>query len=206
MGLWTPKITTPVYYPLSLVNELLFDVFPGLWSNNLLDTDLVLKDVLESCVRAGPKKCPFYESKVSGIQKRINRLFDRLRIEPISVQVREDGWQDIVDYATLKQVLFMILYHPHDMGALLTQALAKLEQGDGSLIYGISPRREWNNLLTCNCGVDRPFDAFYDKSTAISCGDAHYSPEGLDDLRDAYEAMARTSPFAEVWPERMFCA
>ena len=171
-----------------------------------MDTDLALEDILKSCIRAGPAKCPFYEPNVSDIQARIDKLLNRLRVAPISVQATRDGWQEIIDYAMLRQVLFMTLYHPHNMGARLTRALAELEQGNGSLIYAGSPRRAWNDLLTCNCREDNSFDAFYDKSTAISCGDAHYSPDNLDELRDAYEEMAHTSTFAEVWPERMFCA
>lgn len=113
----------------------------------------------------------------------------------------------IVDYAVAFQVIFRTLYQTHNNGAKLIGALAALERGDGFPIYNISMRRDMDDLMTCSCGSEPvPFTAPYDRLVAIACGDVEDRKETLDDLRVAYDEMAQTSMFAEVWPERAFCA
>lgn len=117
-----------------------------------------------------------------------------------------DGSRAIVDYSVARQVIFSTLYESHKHGAKLMQSLAELERGNAFAIYNSSAKRELNGLMTCSCGEPAPFDIFYDRSTAISCGDAEDRGETLEDLRVAYEEMAQMSSFADVWPERMYCA
>ena len=71
-----------------------------------------MRDVLEACVRAGPERCAIHEPSVAGVQARIDKLLERLRAAPVSVET-ESGGQAIVDYGATRQAIFQTLYHPH---------------------------------------------------------------------------------------------
>lgn len=171
-------------------------------------------DIYQSCVNAGPSRCPIYEHDATLVRARVNRLLDRLKSEPIpfySNSSRFGSGYDLVDYALVKTFMFLALYNTHATGLFLAQALAALEQGDPSRFYQVSIRRTFDQLLQCTCpapGETPPeFYGGSELTLAIACGDVlKNSSEDLDEIRKAYEEMARMSSFADTWAVRVLCS
>lgn len=184
----------------------------GLWSNNLLDTDAALDDFFESCAQAGPEECFIHESTSAAVKQRVDKLLNKLRTEPVGVHKPlgpGENRHGIVDYALARGVIFNYLYVTHGGGKILTEALASLEQGNGSMIYAASRQRlTVNNLLKCSCppGAPNLISTEYDVLAAIACGDTDGRNESVAELRAAYEEMAQTSSFGEVWFPRALCS
>lgn len=102
----------------------------GLWSNNLRDADAVLFDVFQSCVLAGPEKCPMYEHNAWLISERLNKLLAKIKAEPLPYLWSGSFYRPI-DYSTVKSMIFSSLYKTHGgSGKTLLSLLAALERGD----------------------------------------------------------------------------
>ncbi|KAL5524558.1 hypothetical protein ACEPAF_9698 [Sanghuangporus sanghuang] len=190
------------------------DYYNGLWANNLRDTDDALMDIYQSCVNAGPSRCPIYEKSASLVQARVDRLLHRLKSEPIAFYSNSTdlaGGYEVVDYALVKIYMFLVLYNTHRSGLYLANALAALEQGDPSGFYLASPRKELEQLLQCSCPApgENParFQGGSEITLSIGCGDIlEKRDEELDDIRRAYEEMSGVSGFADVWKIRVLCS
>jgi len=194
--------------------------YSGLWSNNLRDTDADLLDFYSACVDAGPSKCPIHENSTSLVKERIDNLLTKLKIAPVplyeTLSVHGSGrfqnaYYDVVDYTMVKQVIFAILYQTHSLGAYLANALAELERGNGEMIWAMSMKHAAEMLMTCDCPVDGespvPPRGLFEATLSIGCGDV-VEPlnESLEELREAYEEMAKTSMFADGWFIRAACS
>lgn len=184
----------------------------GLWSNNLRDTDAALEDFYQSCALAGPKKCAIHENTAAGVKKRVDRLLDKLRTEPVSFHEPigpGESRHNIVDYSMTREVMLAVLYSIHSLGTYLADALAALERSDGSLIYAASGHHVvFDSLLMCQCppGAPRLVAAQADVLAAIACGDTDGRNETVSDLRTVYEELAQTSSFGELWLPRTVCS
>lgn len=182
----------------------------ALWSNNLRDTDAELHNLFVDCVDAGPTLCPIYEETPEAIRNRVDRLLNNLQNSPQSYYNTTDGSFDVIDRNAAKTMIFWTLYKPHGRGYNLTYALAALEDGDAAPAVKLSGvARELKDFLSCPCGTDGPSrdrQFLWETSTAIACGDGRPVTDSLEELREYYDDMAKTSIFAEVWQKRIHCA
>lgn len=171
-------------------------------------------DIYQSCVNAGPSKCPIYENTASQVQARVDRLLDKLRTEPAMFYDNSTSSPgadyEVIDYALARNAILTLLYATHVYGAQLASAFAALEQGDPSALYMFSAKRAFNSLAECNCPApgEAPtaFHAFYETTYSVACGDGVHREDNLDTLRKDYENMAELSSFAASWPHHIFCA
>ncbi|KAI5119053.1 hypothetical protein M0805_005919 [Coniferiporia weirii] len=184
------------------------DYYQGLWSNNLRDTDAALLDIYQSCVEAGPQKCALYETSAALIQARVDALLTSLRTAPIPLYDASTSTYDTVDYALVRMLMLSTLYQTHRGGAALMDTLAALERGDGASAYARSIKYAFSRFLTCNCASESfmPNGGHSELLGAISCGDSVDRDDSIEDIRMAYEEMAKMSSFAESWYPRSGCS
>jgi hypothetical protein len=180
-----------------------------LLTSHLSDTDKILEYMYEKCVVAGPLQCALYEKTPAAIKARVDKIFNSLLTQPISTVIGT-GPQDygLVDYTMARKTMFDLLYDPFSLGGSATFALlAGLEKGDGSLWY--KTPIDSNSFLQCSCDETMPqsqggFGAL--GGLAIGCGDSDPINDTVSDLQVWYEANAKESAFAGVWPWRVLCA
>ncbi|KLO10632.1 hypothetical protein SCHPADRAFT_916291 [Schizopora paradoxa] len=186
-----------------------------LWSNNLIDTDAALLDICKACVKAGPEKCGLHEDSAELVLERINKLLDGLKSQPIPV-VKKSSEHDmtpeygLVNYETVKSVIFGVLYNTHTAGAFLFNMLAELEKGNALPWFQMSPARAFRSLLACDCpapGHELPqFYGLFEHTLAIACGDTPLENESLEDVQKVYDDIAKISTFADVWGMHVRCS
>ena len=169
-------------------------------------------DIYQACVTAGPSKCSLYEDNASLVKARVDRLLERLKTEPVTFynSTAHGANYAVADYNVVKYVIFLSLYTTHSVGHLLVDALASLEKGDAEIISVFTNTATFDHLLECTCpaaGETRNQYQGVEVSSSIACGDRlENRQEGLNTVRDAYEEMAKTSSFAEVWDPRVDCS
>ena len=169
-------------------------------------------DIYQACVTAGPSKCPLYEDNASLVKARVDRLLERLKTEPVTVYNSTGPGVNyaVVDYALAKNAIFRVLYNTHTAGALLVNALATLEEGGAEILSTFSDKTALENLIECTCPATgethNQFQSF-EVTFSIACSDRlENRQEDLNSVRGAYEEMAKTSSFAEVWISRVACS
>ena len=179
----------------------------GLWSNNLRDADAALFDIYQSCVRAGPEECPLHEETAELIAKRVDRLLDRIKVEPIPYYNPGGPSGDtygVIDYALVKGMIFDTLYNTHGGGRLLLVTLSKLEKQDLLFAY-----RYIDSLFQCECPESGKKSLPWQYMTptyGIACGDAEPIDETMEDAVALYEKIAQNTTFADTWPLHLFCS
>lgn len=181
---------------------------PGLWSNNLRDTDAGLFQIYQACVDAGPSVCPIYETSVDEVNARVNSLLEKLKVHPISFYNSSTGAYGTLDYSAAKGSIFTVLYNAHKAGARLTHAIADAEKGVGQPLYDLSSRVVSSEALECDCPASPlplPFSNSAENTLAIACGDAGPTEATLEETREFYEEMGKSSTFAEMWWIRLGC-
>ena len=190
---------------------------PGLWSNNLLDTDKGYHMFMQSCVDVGPDVCALYKPTVAEVHARINNIFASLKRRPLAVRAPASDPQayGVADYRSARLALFTLFYAPYAKGTgLLTapriaQALAAAEHGDGALLAQFDASRL--TPLKCECPAPgQPAPSFLDKfdsMAAIVCADTARQRlnDTVDDLEAHFSALLRDSEFGEAWPYRARC-
>lgn len=111
-----------------------------------------------------------------------------------------------MDYSLLRSALFTSFYVPYILFGPIAQALAALEQGDGSILFSIT---QTSPPFQCDCSNDTvPFHLNNAEAVvAIQCGDAVEVTDSLDQLREFYANAAETSEFVEflVGANRFSC-
>ncbi|TCD60878.1 hypothetical protein EIP91_009369 [Steccherinum ochraceum] len=185
------------------------DYYQTLWSHNLLDTDATLQHVLQACVDAGPHDCPIHEDSADQIHGRIHKLLTNLRTDPASFYNNATGAYGIVDYATAFRAVFTMLYRPHEFAKPILSALADLEHGNAEPLFDLTEAKEAQDLITngrCAPHQEAWRDGRRENQFAIACGDGPPVPRGLDELREYYEELSRSSAFAEAWSWRTGCS
>ncbi|EKM58438.1 uncharacterized protein PHACADRAFT_252753, partial [Phanerochaete carnosa HHB-10118-sp] len=196
------------------------DYYSGLWSNNLLDTDLALRMILDACVASGPLRCALYESTTDKVHTRLTAIFDSLKKRPLPVYNSEASKEyGLIDYKLAHRELFMRLHSPY--GGLeagnasyptmdLLHALAQVEKGNGlplARLLGIVPLQA---PFTCQCSDSpRPPPAYVtaDAFVAIACTDSDpaRAVDTIEDLEEHFVRLHASSEFADQWPERVYC-
>lgn len=167
-----------------------------MWSNNLLDSGKTLATFFTGCHTAGPNRCPLYENTPSLVESRFNNIFNSLKTRPLGAHFFLDGKNesdyDVIDFNRAKRIIFSSLYSPFDMYPKLAKALAALEKGDASLLLTMIP------LPHYTCGAEGS-DAF-DLSAlhGIRCSDGAPVEDTLEEFKEYYEHLAKTSDFADM--------
>jgi len=116
----------------------------------------------------------------------------------------------VVDYSVVKHAIFATLYRPHLLGRQLVQALAGLERGIAEPIWHLS-RKEVNSedFFGCGCppGVPLvPFAEGNEITISIACSDGQNVTKGVEELKDFYDEMSKSSVFAPEWYIHAACA
>ncbi len=169
----------------------------------------------DACTKAGPEKCGLYENSAELVLQRVNNLFNKLKTAPIPIYQQPTAQNSepqygIVNYDTVKMLIFVTLYSTHAAGAYVINLLAELEKGNALPIFPMSPGQVYRNLLSC----DRPAPgheppSYYgsaEHTLAISCGDSMIEDPTLSDVQKVYEDMAKTSTFADIWDHQVACS
>ncbi|EEB99747.1 hypothetical protein MPER_00499, partial [Moniliophthora perniciosa FA553] len=105
------------------------DYYTTEYKTTVSDADGVLKWFFKDCLNAGPEKCSFYELSVEAIEERLNTLYQSIIQAP--VPVRGVG---LIDYTTLRFVIFNALYDPLKKWSPMATALTDLEKGNGTAL------------------------------------------------------------------------
>lgn len=169
--------------------------FSGAWSNNLLDTDKVLKLIYQAC--AASTACALCESTAEAVGNRVGSILDKLKYQPIPVI--EDSGYGVVDWDLAWKSLFHVLYNPYALFPIWASALADVEKDDGRALYhlGKSPYESFE----CDCKSPEARSPLWSEAhPAIACGDGDdVSNESMPELIKSFEDMSKISSFANIW-------
>lgn len=188
---------------------------PGLWSNNLIDTDAALLDICRACANAGPEKCALHESSAELVLQRINNLLNKLKFAPIPAIKQPDVQSPaleygVVDYGIVKTMILVMLYNTHTTGDFLVNMLAALEKGNTLPWFQLTRGQVLRQLLSCDCPAPGhkppPFDGVMERTLAIACGDNEIENESFAEVKTVYDDIAKLSSFADAWGIHAACS
>ncbi|KAF9265041.1 hypothetical protein L218DRAFT_957710 [Marasmius fiardii PR-910] len=157
------------------------DYYNMRWLGNVLDTDKTLQWFFKSCLEGGPEACAFYESSIEAMENKLNGIYESLIRSPIPVQT--DLSYGMVDYPTLREALFILLYAPAAWPET-ANSLQDLSKGNATTAWRIfdAPR------FKCSCDSEdvNPFPPAPEASVALACNDGEAVPSGLDEAERHY--------------------
>uniref|UniRef100_A0A0W0G9H3 Uncharacterized protein n=1 Tax=Moniliophthora roreri TaxID=221103 RepID=A0A0W0G9H3_MONRR len=156
------------------------------WKDVVSDTDATLKWFFKDCHDAGAEKCSFYESSAEAIEERLNRLYQSIIRAP--VPVRGAG---LIDYASLRFVIFNALYYPLTRWSTLATALADLEKGNGTTLAQMSGLVPSSSPDSDDAPVS--FANNDESQTVIVCNDGDAVPPSLEHAQQHYEESLKVS-------------
>lgn len=142
----------------------------------VMDAGKVLQGFFDACFEAGPDNCAFYAPSPEAISDNLDALYAKIREEPVPV-VTEDGYA-VIDYPTLRGVLFVALYNPYTTFSIMAQALAELASGSGEIFYRATAAA--SPPFECSC--DAPTDigvAILEGLMSVTCNDFPQLPTDL---------------------------
>jgi hypothetical protein len=171
------------------------------------DTDKALEFFYQKCAEAGPAECALHEKTTDAIKARVEKIFDKLKYNPIPVAIgNELEDYGIVDYGLVRGAVLGFLYEPFTLGGKNTSImLASLEQGDGSRLY--AAEIDDSQSLRCSCDGDPSQEEADPRgSIAIQCSDGDPVNDTLSDLQEWFKNNQKHSSFADIWIHRIFCA
>lgn len=162
----------------------------------------------QACSKAGLEACAIYDKSPQAIKSRVDRLLERLKIEPIATSVGSNpGPLDygFVDYGLLKGALFTYLYNPYGNASTIASVLAALEQGDANPMWQVLEAT--GDVAECSAGNDKRRPQLdVETMNAIMCTDGNPVNDTLQQLQSWYEGNARKSSFAGALTTRVRCA
>ncbi|KAK0210444.1 TAP-like protein-domain-containing protein [Desarmillaria ectypa] len=172
------------------------DYYATLWSNNLEDSNKTLQAFFDGCFEAGPQNCPFYADSPKAISDRLEALYENIRTNPIPVTL--ESLYGVLDYPSLRMIIFTSLYAPRTTYAILAQALADLELDNGTLLFKMmAPFYEG---FQCSCDPSMTaFASVRDSLTAIMCNDGAPVPRSLKAAQAHYDRMTAASDWGSMW-------
>ncbi|EKM52549.1 uncharacterized protein PHACADRAFT_126443 [Phanerochaete carnosa HHB-10118-sp] len=181
--------------------------YSGNDTSSIMDTDKALTSIYEACVEAGPSLCAIWENSTDLVRARVDKLINNVHLDPVPLINDTDPAAitfGVVDYSTLVQQLFQLVYYPFSHASTTTEALAQLEQGNGTLIFQNSDTQIVDSLASCEADSDtgRSFvSSLLDVSSAIECGDIlGSSSRTFQQAREDYQILLDLSPlFAPTW-------
>ncbi|GJE96012.1 alpha/beta hydrolase [Phanerochaete sordida] len=176
--------------------------------NSLLHTDAALTSIYDACVAAGPTLCPIWQNSTALVRARVNRLLDEVHLAPVPLYNASDPVTPfgILDYATVFEAVFQMIYFPYSTGTSTAAALVALEQGNGVPLYTGSTASAIDIVGGTCAPPPGPFVVgFTELIASITCGDAVVDKRRtLAQTRADYAVTRRTSPFAAAWWAPLF--
>ncbi|KAI0086450.1 TAP-like protein-domain-containing protein [Irpex rosettiformis] len=193
--------------------------YTTLWSQNLVDTEKGLDMFFEECVAAGPDLCGLYESNAQKVKARFNGIIENLKRRPLAVPAsdRDSTSLDygVIDYAIVKNIVFLFLYNPYvnllypgqsesSAASRLSFHLSEVEKGNGLSLWNVI--KSGLPHFECHCGSESPESPLLTPLTTLSimCGDGEAIRDTIDELEDHMYEM--NSTFADLWPWRVRCS
>lgn len=127
-----------------------------------------------------------------------------LRKRPVAL-VQPDGVvYGVVDWPMLRDATFQAFHSPYADYPDLAQAVADLENRNGSALYALSGRTDSQWRCDCtdpDCVQTGPPEV----NIAIMCGDGEPVHDSYEDLEAYVAALRQTSTWADEWLWRLYC-
>lgn len=159
----------------------------------------------DGCYKTGPERCAFYADSSETIAANLAVLYKKVRTNPIAVKV-PNGY-DVVDWTTLRDVIFQAMYKPYTTYTDLAEALAQLAAGSGHKLLNMKAKQ----LPTCNGpGSSKGYATNHGVTEAtwiVACNDGKAVPTDLPSTQNYYDDMTRKFEFGSRWASmRLSCA
>jgi pimeloyl-ACP methyl ester carboxylesterase len=188
------------------------------WKESLLDADKVLETFFQFCVEAG-RRCDLYRpgDEAVDVQRRYEAVMERLEATPLTFNHPEKHYPVLVRASTIKMVVFSILYSPIQGFPVLATVLNHVFEDNHEALGALFQDPQ---LLCTISGNPAVLGMLTDAQRAIMCSDkthpvSHPLPQSpqitnicqvnmtVPEITTAYQAMAATSQFADIWMNLM---
>ncbi|EJD39187.1 alpha/beta-hydrolase [Auricularia subglabra TFB-10046 SS5] len=146
------------------------------------DAGKVIDDFYQTCAAAGASKCPIWEKTARGVEKRMERVLDSLRTDPIAVPHSAIGPFVLTEDIFL-QVVFGDLYSPLYGFPDIAQVARAVETRDQARLAALAASAADTSALP-------PWYQPNESLFAIECGDF---PPYTDALRDSTTALRKAN-------------
>lgn len=150
------------------------------------------------CAKAGQDRCAFWSPTAEEIRQKLTNLYTTLRSRPVPV-VSTSG-HGLIDYDSLRFLMFRLLKNPYVTFQPLAQGLADLAAGNGKWTL-----EKFHQVVRapfeCSCNSSQPiFDEVLDDGgTSVLCNDYYELPDDIGWAENYYRRMVNDSPWGEVW-------
>ncbi|KAK4240101.1 hypothetical protein C8A03DRAFT_13574 [Achaetomium macrosporum] len=172
------------------------------WKESLVDADKVLGELFRYCVEAG-RKCDLYRTgdTPGDVKRRYDEVIERLETSPVTFTHPEHFYPVLLRSNFVKLLVFTILYSPVQGFPALATVLNYIYERKYELLGALFQDAQ---LLCSIAGNPLITGMMTDAQRAIMCGDKTQPVNmTLPEISSAYEAMAATSQFADIWMELM---
>jgi hypothetical protein len=153
------------------------------------------------CHQAGPSNCSFYAQSPEEISVRLDALLASIKKQPVIVPAPPSrGRPEIVTFSGVRKMIASSLYRPLVMFSPLAEALAALENGNGSPFIELSGQGS-GDPLRCESepGPAPEFpevEVGEDASKAILCSDSAPLNMTVDEFGEYVNKLTRISKSA----------
>lgn len=182
-------------------------MYSGYWTANLLDTDNVVTNFLESCQKAGPEKCSFANGNSSEpLRAKMENSLEFLNKTPLVVPGSDTRGPEIITYSDVMRYIKLSVYRPIESFPKLADVLSAVSLGDGSLLADIKhagqasicPVENRQGVLN-SCPPYK--ELMLETLQSISCTDGEdLSNHGKDDFFNHYRVLKGQSRWmSDIW-------
>ncbi|AEO64702.1 uncharacterized protein THITE_2110995 [Thermothielavioides terrestris NRRL 8126] len=168
------------------------------WKESLVDADKVLGEFFRFCAEAGTR-CALYREgdAAADVQRRFEDLLERLKTKPVTFIHPTHSYPILLRSYLVRSIVFRILYTPMQGFPALASLLNFIYEQQYEVLAGASPDAEQLCSLTADPRLLRDLT---DAQRAVMCSDKTFPVNAtVADIREAFEAMAETSQFADIW-------
>ncbi|KAL2125938.1 hypothetical protein VTI74DRAFT_2184 [Chaetomium olivicolor] len=172
------------------------------WSESLVDADMVLRLFWAKCYLA-KKKCDFYREgdSVESVMGRYEEVMKSLETRPVTFTHPEHFFPVVLRASFVKLLVFGVLYQPIQGFPALATVLNWIYEGQYEMLAAMFQDAEMMCSISGNPAV---MEAMTDAQRAIMCGDKQQPVNmSIPEISAAYEDLARTSRFADIWMKVM---
>ncbi|KAJ8092865.1 hypothetical protein PM082_023498 [Marasmius tenuissimus] len=174
------------------------DYYTATWLNGLQDADESLNWFFRACQEADPTSCPFYEESVEAIEDKFSGILRDLLESPIPVWTNGSSSYGLIDYAFLRNHLFLGGLLNPGMWHSLAEGLQALAEGDATVFYSTFK----DPPFECDCGDASNFGQFApnpEANAAYICNDGDAVPPELEAAYQHYRRSAEVSSFGSIY-------
>ena len=161
-----------------------------------------MENFYTSCAEAGPDRCAFWAPSPDDIRQNLTNLYDSISVKPVPVKIGDT--YGYVDYKMLHSAVFESLYAPFVTYGHLSQALADLVTGNGTIVLKGMTSSPFECSRDSSMGLERNN---LEAKIAIACNDGVDIPADLHSTQKHFEMMSNMSEFGNLWAShRVQCA